>query len=119
MTPVTNPTSTVLFKALIALKPRNPVVFSFHPAAQRCSAEAARVVRDASLGAGAPEERETVSRVPPQLSSTGRRSGRRATTLGRQARRSSGCAGVRDGWRRKRAVRVVAVMSRPRWAPRQ
>ncbi|MFI8423024.1 bifunctional acetaldehyde-CoA/alcohol dehydrogenase [Streptomyces sp. NPDC085479] len=55
MTPVTNPTSTTLFKALIALKTRNPIVFAFHPSAQRCSAEAARIVRDAAVSAGAPE----------------------------------------------------------------
>ena len=40
VTPVTNPTSTTIFKALIALKTRNPIVFAFHPAAQRCSARA-------------------------------------------------------------------------------
>ncbi|WP_327341418.1 bifunctional acetaldehyde-CoA/alcohol dehydrogenase [Streptomyces europaeiscabiei] len=55
ITPVTNPTSTTIFKALMALKTRNPVVFAFHPSAQRCSAEAARVVRDAAIAAGAPE----------------------------------------------------------------
>lgn len=55
VTPVTNPTSTTVFKALMALKTRNPVVFAFHPSAQRCSAEAARVVRDAAVAAGAPE----------------------------------------------------------------
>ncbi|WP_151478289.1 bifunctional acetaldehyde-CoA/alcohol dehydrogenase [Streptomyces albicerus] len=55
ITPVTNPTSTTLFKALIALKTRNPIVFAFHPSAQRCSAEAARIVRDAAVAAGAPE----------------------------------------------------------------
>ncbi|WP_240808884.1 bifunctional acetaldehyde-CoA/alcohol dehydrogenase [Microbispora catharanthi] len=55
VTPVTNPTSTTIFKALLALKTRNPIVFAFHPAAQRCSAEAARVVRDAAVAAGAPE----------------------------------------------------------------
>ncbi|MFH8587888.1 bifunctional acetaldehyde-CoA/alcohol dehydrogenase [Streptomyces celluloflavus] len=55
MTPVTNPTSTTVFKALIALKTRNPVIFAFHPSAQKCSAEAARIVRDAALAAGAPE----------------------------------------------------------------
>ncbi|MEU2509739.1 bifunctional acetaldehyde-CoA/alcohol dehydrogenase [Streptomyces sp. NPDC007863] len=54
MTPVTNPTSTTVFKALIALKTRNPIVFAFHPSAQHCSAEAARVVRDAAVAAGAP-----------------------------------------------------------------
>ncbi|MFF4059781.1 bifunctional acetaldehyde-CoA/alcohol dehydrogenase [Streptomyces sp. NPDC001668] len=55
ITPVTNPTSTTIFKALMALKTRNPVVFAFHPSAQRCSARAARVVRDAAVAAGAPE----------------------------------------------------------------
>ncbi|GIJ48110.1 aldehyde-alcohol dehydrogenase [Virgisporangium aliadipatigenens] len=55
LTPVTNPTSTVIFKALLALKTRNPVVFAFHPSAQECSAEAARIVRDAAVAAGAPE----------------------------------------------------------------
>ncbi|WIY82704.1 bifunctional acetaldehyde-CoA/alcohol dehydrogenase [Propionimicrobium sp. PCR01-08-3] len=55
LTPVTNPTSTTIFKALIALKTRNPVIFGFHPAAQKCSAEAARIVRDTAIEAGAPE----------------------------------------------------------------
>src|SRR5690554_5021282 len=55
VTPVTNPTSTTIFKALIALKTRNPIVFAFHPGAQRSSVEAARVVRDAAVAAGAPE----------------------------------------------------------------
>ncbi|MFD3758878.1 bifunctional acetaldehyde-CoA/alcohol dehydrogenase [Streptomyces sp. NPDC058622] len=55
MTPVTNPTSTTVFKALIALKTRNPIIFAFHPSAQNCSAEAARTVRDAAVSAGAPE----------------------------------------------------------------
>ena len=55
LTPVTNPTSTTLFKSLIALKTRNPIIFSFHPSAQKCSVEAARVVRDAAIRAGAPE----------------------------------------------------------------
>ncbi|MCX4993113.1 bifunctional acetaldehyde-CoA/alcohol dehydrogenase [Streptomyces sp. NBC_00568] len=55
ITPVTNPTSTTVFKALMALKTRNPIVFAFHPSAQGCSTEAARVVRDAAVAAGAPE----------------------------------------------------------------
>ncbi|OIV37148.1 bifunctional acetaldehyde-CoA/alcohol dehydrogenase [Mangrovactinospora gilvigrisea] len=55
MTPVTNPTSTTIFKALIALKTRNPIVFAFHPGAQASSAEAARTVRDAAVAAGAPD----------------------------------------------------------------
>lgn len=55
VTPTTNPTSTTIFKAMIAIKTRNPIVFAFHPSAQKCSAEAARVVRDAAIAAGAPE----------------------------------------------------------------
>jgi acetaldehyde dehydrogenase / alcohol dehydrogenase len=55
ITPVTNPTSTTIFKALLALKTRNPIVFAFHPSAQQSSAEAARVLRDAAIAAGAPE----------------------------------------------------------------
>ncbi len=55
VTPVTNPTSTTMFKALICLKTRNPIIFGFHPSAQKCSAEAARVLRDAAIKAGAPE----------------------------------------------------------------
>ncbi|MET8154294.1 bifunctional acetaldehyde-CoA/alcohol dehydrogenase [Actinoplanes sp. NPDC049668] len=55
ITPTTNPTSTAIFKALLALKTRNPIVFAFHPAAQQCSVAAARVVRDAAIAAGAPE----------------------------------------------------------------
>ncbi|WP_282767330.1 bifunctional acetaldehyde-CoA/alcohol dehydrogenase [Actinoplanes sandaracinus] len=55
VTPVTNPTSTTIFKALLGLKTRNPIIFAFHPAAQLCSAEAARIVRDAAVAAGAPE----------------------------------------------------------------
>ncbi|MEP6562512.1 MAG: aldehyde dehydrogenase family protein, partial [Nakamurella sp.] len=54
ITPVTNPTSTAIFKSLIALKTRNPIIFAFHPGAQRCSSDAARVVRDAAIAAGAP-----------------------------------------------------------------
>ena len=55
VTPVTNPTSTTMFKSLIAIKGRNPIIFSFHPSAQKCSAEAARILRDAAIEAGAPE----------------------------------------------------------------
>ncbi|WP_436231932.1 bifunctional acetaldehyde-CoA/alcohol dehydrogenase [Cellulomonas cellasea] len=55
ITPVTNPTSTAIFKALIALKTRNPIIFAFHPSAQESSVAAARVVRDAAVAAGAPE----------------------------------------------------------------
>ena len=55
VTPVTNPTSTAIFKSLIALKTRNPIIFGFHPSAQQCSVAAAKVVRDAAIAAGAPE----------------------------------------------------------------
>jgi acetaldehyde dehydrogenase / alcohol dehydrogenase len=55
ITPVTNPTSTTMFKALISIKTRNPIIFAFHPSAQRCSSEAARALRDAAIRAGAPE----------------------------------------------------------------
>ena len=54
VTPVTNPTSTTMFKAEICLKTRNPVIFAFHPSSQRCSVAAARVMRDAAVAAGAP-----------------------------------------------------------------
>ena len=54
VTPVTNPTSTAIFKALICLKTRNPIIFGFHPNAQKCSAAAAKVVYDAAVEAGAP-----------------------------------------------------------------
>lgn len=55
VTPVTNPTSTTMFKALIAIKTRNPIIFAFHPSAQQCSAQAARVLYEAAVKAGAPE----------------------------------------------------------------
>ncbi|WP_080844732.1 bifunctional acetaldehyde-CoA/alcohol dehydrogenase [Cytobacillus gottheilii] len=55
VTPVTNPTSTTMFKALISIKTRNPIIFAFHPSAQKCSSEAARILRDAAIQAGAPE----------------------------------------------------------------
>ena len=55
VTPVTNPTSTAIFKSLIALKTRNPIIFAFHPSAQASSVEAAKIVRDAAVAAGAPE----------------------------------------------------------------
>ena len=55
VTPVTNPTSTTIFKALICIKTRNPIIFGFHPGAQKCSATAAKIVYDAAIKAGAPE----------------------------------------------------------------
>lgn len=56
ITPVTNPTSTTLFKAIISMKTRNPIIFAFHPASQECSAAAAQIMRDAAVSAGAPED---------------------------------------------------------------
>ncbi|PGK63982.1 bifunctional acetaldehyde-CoA/alcohol dehydrogenase [Bacillus thuringiensis] len=55
VTPVTNPTSTTMFKAIIAMKTRNPIIFAFHPSAQRCSVAAAKILRDAAIKAGAPK----------------------------------------------------------------
>ena len=55
VTPVTNPTSTTMFKSLISAKTRNPIIFAFHPSAQKCSAEAAKTLRDAAVANGAPE----------------------------------------------------------------
>ncbi|PGR63695.1 bifunctional acetaldehyde-CoA/alcohol dehydrogenase [Bacillus cereus] len=55
VTPVTNPTSTTMFKALIAIKTRNPIIFAFHPSAQKCSVAAAKTVYDAAMKAGAPK----------------------------------------------------------------
>ncbi|MBF0787105.1 MULTISPECIES: bifunctional acetaldehyde-CoA/alcohol dehydrogenase [unclassified Streptococcus] len=55
VTPTTNPTSTAIFKSLIALKTRNPIIFAFHPSAQESSAHAARIVYEAAVAAGAPE----------------------------------------------------------------
>ncbi len=56
VTPVTNPTSTTMFKSIIAAKTRNVIVFGFHPSAQKCSVEAAKILRDAAVKAGAPED---------------------------------------------------------------
>ena len=55
ITPVTNPTSTTIFKALIALKTRNPIIFAFHPNAQNSSVLAAKLLHDAAVKAGAPK----------------------------------------------------------------
>jgi acetaldehyde dehydrogenase/alcohol dehydrogenase len=52
--PVTNPTSTAIFNALLALKTRNAIVFSPHPHAARSTAAAAQVINDAAVAAGAP-----------------------------------------------------------------
>ena len=55
VTPVTNPTSTTMFKSIISAKTRNVIIFGFHPSAQKCSVAAAKIVRDAAIKAGAPE----------------------------------------------------------------
>ena len=55
VTPTTNPTSTTMFKSIICMKTRNPIIFGFHPSAQQCSKRAAEIVRDAAIKAGAPE----------------------------------------------------------------
>jgi acetaldehyde dehydrogenase/alcohol dehydrogenase len=55
ITPVTNPTSTAIFKSLICLKTRNPIIFGFHPNAQKSSVAAAKVVYEAAVKAGAPK----------------------------------------------------------------
>jgi len=55
ITPVTNPTSTVIFKSLICLKTRNPIIFAFHPNAQQCSKQAAIVMKETAEAAGAPK----------------------------------------------------------------
>lgn len=55
VTPVTNPTSTTMFKSLISIKTGNPIIFAFHPSAQRSSVAAAKTVYEAALKAGAPK----------------------------------------------------------------
>lgn len=55
LTPITNPTSTALFKILIALKTRNPIIIRPHGAAKKCTSEASRICYEAALNAGAPE----------------------------------------------------------------
>ncbi len=55
VTPVTNPTSTTMFKSIISIKTGNPIIFAFHPSAQKCSSEAARTLYEAAVKAGAPE----------------------------------------------------------------
>lgn len=54
VTPTTNPTSTTIFKAMIAIKTGNPIIFAFHPSAQASSKAAAQVVLNAAVKAGAP-----------------------------------------------------------------
>src|ERR1700757_3126941 len=55
LTPITNPTATVLFKCIMAIKTRNAVIFSPHPKAWRCCSEAVRIMYEAAVKHGAPE----------------------------------------------------------------
>ena len=55
VTPVTNPTSTTMFKAITCIKTRNPIIFGFHPGAQKCCSLAAKTLLDAAIKAGAPK----------------------------------------------------------------
>jgi len=55
LTPITNPTSTVLFKCILAIKTRNAVIFSPHPKAWRCASEAVRIMYETAVKHGAPE----------------------------------------------------------------
>lgn len=54
--PTTNPTSTAIFKCLLALKTRNAIVLAPHPRASNCTITAAKIVRDAAVKAGAPAD---------------------------------------------------------------
>ncbi|WP_203623188.1 aldehyde dehydrogenase family protein [Lacticaseibacillus sp. 866-1] len=54
VTPVTNPTSTVIFKAILALKTRNAIIFGLHPQAQQCGAATVKILEAAAVKAGAP-----------------------------------------------------------------
>ncbi len=56
VTPVTNPTSTTMFKSIIAAKTRNVIIFGFHPSSQNCSKRAASILKEAAVKAGAPED---------------------------------------------------------------
>ncbi|NVN89467.1 MAG: aldehyde dehydrogenase family protein [Desulfuromonadales bacterium] len=56
VTPTTNPTSTILSKALMSLKGRNVIIFAFHPRGQNCGAASARIMLDAAIAAGAPTD---------------------------------------------------------------
>ncbi len=63
VTPVTNPTSTAMYKILIALKTRNPIIISAHRGAAKSTAEAARICYEAAIAAGAPED--CIQVIPP------------------------------------------------------
>lgn len=53
--PITNPTSTVIFKSLISLKTRNPIIFAFPQYGQKCCTQTAKILKAAAMRAGAPE----------------------------------------------------------------
>jgi acetaldehyde dehydrogenase / alcohol dehydrogenase len=55
LVPVTNPTSTVIYKSLISLKTRNPIIFAFHPMGQNSGKATAKLLKDAAIKAGAPK----------------------------------------------------------------
>lgn len=55
LVPITNPTSTVIYKSLISIKTRNPIIFSFHHLSQKSGIVTAKLLRDAAIQAGAPE----------------------------------------------------------------
>lgn len=55
VTPVTNPTSTAIFKSIICAKTRNPIIFAFHPGAQKCSVKSVQLLREAAIKVGAPK----------------------------------------------------------------
>ena len=59
--PSTNPTSTAIFKIIIAIKSRNTIVLSPHPSAARCIAETARVMREVAVREGLPRRRDSLS----------------------------------------------------------
>ena len=62
--PSTNPTSTIIFKSIIALKSRNAIIFSPHPSALKCSLKAAQIMEEAAVKAGAPEGIVTCITMP-------------------------------------------------------
>jgi acetaldehyde dehydrogenase/alcohol dehydrogenase len=66
--PTTNPTSTAIFKSLLALKTRNGLIFSPHPRAKKCTAAAAKIIRDAAVEAGAPRASSAGSTTRPSNS---------------------------------------------------
>lgn len=67
--PSTNPTSTVIYKALICLKAGSAVIFSPHPKAEKCTRRAAELLMEAAKGAGCPEG--AISAITPTMEATG------------------------------------------------